>query len=94
MSCMDGYLGGCKPGYVSHSLMCEPVSACRALRISASRTAPGGSNLASATSLPPWQAWPLPAALFVLDAGFECGHQIDDIAGSLLFSRSDRYRYP
>jgi hypothetical protein len=39
--------GGCKPGDSSHALICEPVSACRALRISSSRAAPGGSCRAS-----------------------------------------------
>ena len=42
-----GQLGGCNPGDASHSLMCEPVSACRAFRISSSRAAPGGSCKAS-----------------------------------------------
>jgi hypothetical protein len=28
---MELYLGGCKPGERSQSLMCVPVSACRAL---------------------------------------------------------------
>src|SRR3954447_14683722 len=40
-------LGGCKPGDSSHALICEPVSACRALRISSSRASPGGSCKAS-----------------------------------------------
>lgn len=44
------YSGACRPGDASHSLMCEPVSACRALRISASRAAPGGSALAFSRS--------------------------------------------
>jgi hypothetical protein len=42
-----GQLGGCNPGDASHSLMCEPVSACRAFRIRSSRAAPGGSCEAS-----------------------------------------------
>ena len=42
-----GQLGGCNPGDASHSLICEPVSACRAFRISSSRAAPGGSCKAS-----------------------------------------------
>jgi hypothetical protein len=48
-SCLDlrRQLGGCKPGDSSHALICEPVSACRALRISSSRAAPGGSCRAS-----------------------------------------------
>jgi hypothetical protein len=41
------YLGGCRPGDSSQSLICAPVSHCRARRKSSSRTAPGGSNLAS-----------------------------------------------
>src|SRR3954463_16677832 len=44
---VGGYFGGCRPGDASHSLMCEAVSASRALRIISSRNAPGGSNLAS-----------------------------------------------
>jgi hypothetical protein len=39
--------GGRSPGDVSHSVICEPISAWRALRKMASRTAPRGSNLAS-----------------------------------------------
>lgn len=42
------YPGGRSPGDRSHSLIRDPVSACRALRIISSRLAPGGSNLASA----------------------------------------------
>jgi hypothetical protein len=42
------YSGGRSPGDVSHSFIWEAISACRALRIISSRTAPGGSNLASA----------------------------------------------
>jgi hypothetical protein len=42
------YSGGRSPGDCSHSLMWDPVSACRALRIISSRLAPGGCNLASA----------------------------------------------
>jgi hypothetical protein len=42
------YFGGRSSGDRSHSLTCEPVSHWRALRINSSRTAPGGSNLASA----------------------------------------------
>jgi len=41
------YLGGCNPGERSHSLMCEPVSACLAFRSNSSLSAPCGSNLAS-----------------------------------------------
>jgi len=47
---LTGQLGGCNPGDASHSLMCEPVSACRAFRISSSRAAPGGSCKASSRS--------------------------------------------
>jgi hypothetical protein len=39
--------GGRSPGDLSHSVMWEPVLACRALRIISSLTAPGGSSLAS-----------------------------------------------
>ena|SRR6185312_11126229 len=38
--------GAWRRGDRSHSLMCAPVSACRALRIMCSRSAPGGSDLA------------------------------------------------
>ncbi len=41
-------VGLCSSGDESHSLMCEPVSACRALRRRDSRAAPGGSDLACA----------------------------------------------
>lgn len=41
------HVGARRPGDRSHSLMCEPVSACRALRINRSRSIPGGSDLAS-----------------------------------------------
>jgi hypothetical protein len=44
----ESYSGGRSPGDVSHSLIWAANSACRALRIISSRTAPGGSNLASA----------------------------------------------
>jgi hypothetical protein len=48
-SCLDlrDQLGGCKPGDSSHALICEPVSACRAFRISSSRATTGGSCRAS-----------------------------------------------
>jgi hypothetical protein len=41
------YFGGCNPGERSHSLIWQPVSACRALRISRSRSTPCGVPLAS-----------------------------------------------
>jgi hypothetical protein len=41
------YCGGCSPGDFNHWLICEPVSAWRALRRAASRTGPCGSNSAS-----------------------------------------------
>ena len=41
------YSGGCSPGDLNHSLKCEPVSACLALRRRASRSKPAGSFLAS-----------------------------------------------
>jgi len=44
------YFGGCCPGELSHSLMCEPVSACRARRISRSRSTPWGVPRASLRS--------------------------------------------
>jgi hypothetical protein len=41
------YVGALSPGEESHSLMHEPVSACRAFLSVASRIAPGGSSFAS-----------------------------------------------
>jgi hypothetical protein len=41
------YRGACKPGDVSHCCMCAAVSACRARRMSLSRSIPGGVPLAS-----------------------------------------------
>ena len=41
------YLGACRPGEESHSLMCAAVSACRASRMSRSRAMPGGVSRAS-----------------------------------------------
>jgi hypothetical protein len=41
------YLGACRPGEESHSLMCAAVSACRASRMSRSRSIPGGVPRAS-----------------------------------------------
>jgi len=49
------YLGGCSSEDRSHSLMCKPVSAWRALRRTSSRAAPGGSLLAS--SLRRFASW-------------------------------------
>jgi hypothetical protein len=40
------HFGPCKPGDVSHSFICEAVSACRARRINRSRSPPIGSELA------------------------------------------------
>jgi hypothetical protein len=44
------YVGGRRPGDSSHSLMCEPVSATRALLIARSRSRPGGSSVACSRS--------------------------------------------
>jgi hypothetical protein len=41
------YRGACRPGDVSHCCMCAAVSACRAWRMSFSRSTPGGVPLAS-----------------------------------------------
>src|SRR6266550_2589947 len=42
------YVGGFRPGELSHSLTCEAVSNCRAFRNSSSRSLPTGRDLASA----------------------------------------------
>jgi hypothetical protein len=44
---VSNHFGGASPGELSHSLICEPVSACRAFRSARSRSIPGGSDLAS-----------------------------------------------
>ena len=40
------HLGDAKPGDISHSVRCDAVSACRARRITSSRSLPGGRLLA------------------------------------------------
>jgi hypothetical protein len=45
------HTGGRKPGDASHSVMCEPVSARRALRTGWSRSAPSGRSLASSVGV-------------------------------------------
>jgi hypothetical protein len=40
---VEGYRRGCNPGDVSHSFIREAISVCLALRISSSRSIPGGN---------------------------------------------------
>jgi hypothetical protein len=49
-------LGDAKPGEFSHSVRCDAVSACRALRIRSSRSLPAGSFLASSLRRRAWFA--------------------------------------
>jgi hypothetical protein len=50
------HLGDAKPGEFSHSVRCDAVSACRALRIRSSRSLPAGSFLASSLRRRAWFA--------------------------------------